>query len=103
MFLNAYPVVEVNPYGNVESLQQQNMSCIEIEGHFTIQKFSELGKDIKIKMEVLTRQKLMNVRDNGCRILVISSNIDDYDGKLCIENQQGEVERISPKDLQAIL
>ena len=65
------------------------MSCIEIEGHFTIQKFSELGKDIKIKMEVLTRQKLMNVRDNGCRILVISSNIDDYDGKLCIENSLG--------------
>ena len=53
MYLNSYPLVEVTNTGEAKSLNQQNMCEIELEGHLTIQKYSEIGKDIKIKIEVL--------------------------------------------------
>lgn len=46
---------------------------------------------MKIKKNILTIKKLENIRDYGCRILVLFSSLFDREGNLYIEKDFGEV------------
>jgi len=52
---------------------------------------------------VLNRKYLEEIREHGCRVLVLNSSICDQYGFLCLENERGEVERITGEELLKIL
>jgi len=66
--------------------------------------FQQLKKELKIKYETLRKSQLENIRDNGCRVLVLSCSIPQNDhSNICIEGELGEVERISLQELEDFL
>jgi len=53
--------------------------------------------------EYLTKASLAKLRDYGCRLLVINSKYSDKDNSLCIEGEDGLLERLSPDQLFNLL
>jgi len=50
---------------------------------------NELGKDLNIKYEILNIKQLDNLREYGCKILVLNSCIHDHSDELCVEQCNG--------------
>jgi hypothetical protein len=64
--------------------------------------FEELNKVINVKFETLTIDILNYVRDHGCRVLHLSSDVFK-DDCLCIEGRNGKIEYLGLEELKRIL
>ena len=84
-------------------LHQYNVCTREYEGHMIYRFFNQIGKDIKLQYDTLNRQNLENLRDYGCRILVISSSKHDDAGNICLEGNNGEIEKMTVRELEELL
>jgi len=76
VFLNSNPLVEVIPNKLTEvneyrDLHTNNMFIQEFEKFMTFTRLKELGKNLNIKYEILNIKQLYDIRDFGCRVLVI--------------------------------
>ena len=59
----------------------------------------DLKKDLRIEKNILNRNQLKIIKDYGCRILVLSSNMYDPNGDLLMEKDFGEVMSVNMLDL----
>ena len=48
-------------------------------------------------------EQLENLRDYGCRILILANGVYEENGNLCLHEGSGELRRIAPYQLQDIL
>ena len=62
-----------------------------------------MGKDLNIKYEILNMKQLENLREYGCKILVLSSCIHDYGNELCVEESNGTINKFTSDQLYTIL
>jgi hypothetical protein len=64
--------------------------------------FTDMNKAINVRFDTLTLDVLEYVRDHGCRVLHLSSDVflDDY---LCIEGENGEIKYLHVNDLKDLL
>ena len=65
----------------------------------TLLHLNQLQSQIFIKFEFLNRQQLDYIRDYGCRILEIHPSVYDGENKLCIESENGQLIKLTPKEL----
>lgn len=91
IFAKAFPLVESTQKGT--SFVGAFTRHINLFRNNLRESFNELNKVINVKFETLTRDILEYVRDKGCRVLHLSSDVfkDDY---LCIEGPNGRIEYI---------
>ena len=75
----------------------------DIEKYSSITPLYELGKDLNIKYEILNMKQLENLREYGCKILVLSSCIHDYGNELCVEESNGTINKFTSDQLYTIL
>jgi len=61
----------------------------DIEKYCSMIPLNELGKDLNIKYEILNIKQLDNLREYGCKILVLNSCIHDHSDELCVEQCNG--------------
>ena len=61
-----------------------------------------LNKEVKVKKNIMTIKQIQNIRDYGCRVLVLFSSMFDNDGNLYVEKNNGEVEVIDMDQLYNI-
>ena len=91
--MNAQPFVPVEDENNTEEkvlhCQQCNLTSTETAKLVTLIPFQELNKNINIKYEILNMMQLEYLREYGCRILSLDSEINDPNGHLCIEGKNG--------------
>jgi hypothetical protein len=64
--------------------------------------FSELNKVINTRFETLTKDVLEYIKEHGCRVLHLSSDVFK-DGFLCIEGNNGQIEYLDKDELKKIL
>ena len=62
---------------------------------YNVEGLSQLNKKLKIDQNVLSRNSLVDLKEYGCRILVIcSSMFDEDENNLYVETNNGESELI---------
>jgi len=87
----------------VLSLNQNTGVRNEIAKHCTMIPFNQLEKDLNIKYELLSRKQLDYIKEFGCKILVLDACSHYHSTQVCIEESNGQVSTLTPKELQACL
>ena len=70
------------------------MFMIEKGHQLSYNSLSYLNKQVVVKKNILDLKSLENVRDYGCRILVLSSSMFSQEGDLYIEIEKGAASKI---------
>ena len=79
------------------------MFMIEFGHTISLNTLKNLKKEVKLKQNILTLSQLENIRDYGCRILVLFSSMIDVDNNLIMEGANGLVKKLSSCELTEIL
>lgn len=58
---------------------------------------------MNVTFQILNIKQLQKIKENGCSILSLDSEILDNDGRLCIEGESGRLQKLSAADLKAHL
>ena len=58
---------------------------------------------MNVTFQILNIKQLQKIKENGCSILSLDSEILDNDGKLCIEGESGRLQKLSAQDLKCLL
>ena len=58
---------------------------------------------MNVTFQILNIKQLQKIKENGCSILSLDSEILDNDGRLCIEGESGRLQKLSADDLKAHL
>ena len=102
--MNSNPIVEIVGSDPVEKvgvhkkfMQQELDKCSFTMGLAT------LGKHLNFQHQVLTMTKLQAIKDNYCRILIIDQPMFDPDGKLCVEENIGELKRLNEEEIYSLV
>lgn len=106
IIMRAVPIVDVKPSSANTSESQvipvgfptRLASCFKAN---VMQSLSSYSKVLCMKFGILTRNELIDSLRNGCRVLQINSDYVEQDC-LCVEGENGTIDRISFEDLQYI-
>ena len=100
MFTKAFPIVEVmNEYVRLVGTFTRYPSDFRKRIH---DEFRKQKKVVNLKFDILKRESLSYIKDYGCRVLHMSSDVFKND-TLCIEGNNGEIEYLSMDEIKKIL
>ena len=99
--LKSFPLVEIEKDPDtqketIKNLNQENLFHIEIQRTQAVLALQKMGKQLNIKFENCNMEQLENLRDYGCRILVLANGVYEENGNLCLHECNGELKRIAP-------
>ena len=61
----------------------------------------KLGKQISVKIADCNEEQLQNIRDFGCRMLILANGVGDENnnGNLRVQDTSGRLKRMTPTEL----